>query len=43
MRLPKFFLHRTDTRGKGKAVKDYTEYSNRIDIVASPKNNKVET
>ena len=42
MRSPKFFLHRTDTRGKGKAVEDYTEYSNRIDIVASPENNKVE-
>ena len=24
MWLPKFFLHRTDTRGKGKAVEDYT-------------------
>jgi hypothetical protein len=42
MRSPKLFLHRTDTRGKGKAVEDYTKYSNRIDIVAGPENNKVE-
>jgi len=42
MRLPKFFLHRIDTRGKGKVVEDYIECSNRIDMVASPENNKVE-
>jgi len=43
MRSPKFFLYRIDTRREGKAVEDYTECSNRIDIVASPENNKVET
>jgi hypothetical protein len=42
MRSPKFFLHRIDTRGKGKTVEDYTKCSNRINIVASPENNKVE-
>ena len=43
MWLFKFFLYRTDIYGKGKVVKDYTKCSNRIDIVASPENNKVET
>ena len=43
MQSPKFFLYRIDIRGKGKAVKDYIKYNNRIDIVASPENNKVET
>ena len=42
MRSSKFFLHRTDTRRKGKTVEDYTKCSNRIDTVASPENNKVE-
>ena len=42
MQLPKFFLYRTDTRRKGKTVEDYIKCSNRINIVASPENNKVE-
>ena len=42
MRSPKFFLYSIDTRRKGKAVEDYIECSNRIDMVASPENNKVE-
>ena len=39
--MPKFFLYRIDIYRKGKAVEDYIECSNRINMVASPENNKV--
>ena len=42
MRSHKFFLYRIDTRRKGKTVEDYIKCSNRVNIVASPENNKVE-
>jgi hypothetical protein len=39
IQLPKFFLYRTDLHRKGKAVKNYTKGSSRIDTVAKAENN----
>ena len=39
MRSPKFFLYRTDSRRKGKAVENYAKGSSRIDTVAKAEDN----